>query len=543
MHTYPLNYGIFLLVLLIPASLTLPGCSPNALDDLGGIGTDGVIAENGLRVDMGDGSSNTVGAIQNPDGGLSLTLFGDHSEDGELLKLTSLSGESEEGFRFSAIISNDIPSLINMAFGQFLLQESTGDALVYAFANLGASSQFVPGMEFNILDFAVNDSTVGMIRDRKEDCEGSNLRCPRQVKRDLSVILTLAKFHRVLDAAFDYRCIETDILQGADCFELLAITDTIGQAIDGIISANPDLPASIRALCFNLSGECDPNNQERPTSLQISGATEICVGEAADYTILAAPDAGPEPLYFWTVDEGQAQLNGDSGYSSRTVTATAAGQITLFVEARDRITAKEIGSGALTIRVRDCNNDSTTDSTGDLSDLNGCWNVTQVDDASGTSFEQIWQIENQQLAKLWGENNSGLIIEAVRFTSPNVDFYQLDRLSQAITPGADPGAFAVAFEHSTRGTLNGQSFDLTVRTVEITGGALGDGQTFTALFHETDRAAILSEDGIEGFDEADIRGSVLGVAIPCPDASQESVLSQEEYAEELSALTSGLAPR
>lgn len=535
MHTRRSIQFVSFFILLIPASLPMLGCAPGALDSLGESGEDGVIADNGLRVDMGDGSSRTVGAIQDADGGLSLTLFGDHTEDGELLEVTSLSGKSEEGFRFSAIVSDDIPSMVNMGFGQFLLQESTGDTLVYAFTNLGASAQFVPGTEFTILDFAVNDSTVGLIRDWKEECQRSDLPCSRQVKRDLSVILTLAKFHRILDAAFDYKCIETDELQGADCFELLAIVDTIGQAIDGIISVNPDLPPSIRTLCFNLSRECDGNNEDLPQSMTIFGATEICVGEAAGYRIMDTSPFDVDRLYFWAVD-GNVQLEGFG--ASRTLTATATGQITLFVEARSRATGGKVDSSQRIIQAKDCNNDSTTDSTGDLSDLNGCWNVTQVDDAGGAPFEQIWQVENQQLAKLWGENFSGLIIEAVRFTSTNVDSFHLDRLSQSITAGADSASFSVEFAHSTWGTLNGQTFDTSSRNVEITDGALGDGETFTALFHDTGRAAILSEDGFDGYDEYDRRGTVLGVAVTCPDASQEGVFSQEEYAEALNALTS-----
>ena len=177
----------------------------------------------------------------------------------------------------------------------------------------------------------------------------------------------------MVNYVFEVRCIDTQEFTAGACFELLGVVDALGTMMDAIVATNPNLPAEVQNLCFNLAGECPDGtttdgdlsgdttdsttgssgsttetDDATEVSVTIQGADEVAVGGSITLSAAASPSTG---VYFaWDLLGSGATLGAETG-TATTVTGTSVGTVSLAVEARDSEYGNVLATATHTISI------------------------------------------------------------------------------------------------------------------------------------------------------------------------------------------------
>ena len=352
---------VAIVAILVVGGLTSCSSSVGLLDGLGGAEST-TFTSNGMNFEYDTSASSRVLLIMcDPSGESELTIWGDKDSTGQISAVTSISGKAEDLSGFSALLANDTPYLIWLPGTEIeITNNGDGTYTMEIGPRVGAAARTATSeMTFaaELFDRAriVGDALF-------DDCVDRD--CSPRVKRDLRILYDLLHVQRFLDHLFDTECIEAEEQFAGDCFELLTVVDLLGAAMNGIVADNMDLPADVRALCFNLSGNCDNGGAggdgggSTTPQVSISGASQVCAGEASTYSAQLS-GTSTQVLYYWSIVTGSGNISTSSGQST-SVTSPTAGTVRLDVEARSTATGLEVATDSVTI---------TVSSTGDCAGL------------------------------------------------------------------------------------------------------------------------------------------------------------------------------
>lgn len=245
---------------LVGASLAC-GCAPTA----GHGGSSGLNEaappDESLKIVYDDDlTSATIATITDTASGSSLTVTGTKEANGELKEITGLSGSAGQT-QFAAYFEGDVPTHANLP-RMAIECAQTGESsylIGVAFsapppgaradgtAEYELDTQFVPGLK-----------TIEAARNHCEDYRN----CSWRVYRDLQVLRNLAYYQVIFNYIFDQGCMLSSDYNDDECRSLLAVVGLFGQAMDGMIQADPDLPADVRAACWDVNAACAGGDAE-----------------------------------------------------------------------------------------------------------------------------------------------------------------------------------------------------------------------------------------------------------------------------------------
>ena len=346
--------------LIVTATLVivaLLSCSPGT--GIGLFGGSGGTTEttsftsNGLNFEYDtDASTRTLLTMTDPSGESELTVWGDKDSTGQISAVTSVSGGAEGLSGFSALFANDVPYLIWLPGTEIdVTNNGDGTYTLEIAPRVGAAAR----TETTQMTFAAElFSRSRVVGDAMDNCHAS-LGCSSRAKRDLTLLFDLIYLQRVANYVFDHDCIEAEEQDADDCFELLALVDLLGDAMQGIVAGNSGLPADVRALCFDLSGNCDNGDEggdgggSTTPQVTISGGSTVCAGAASTYTAQLTGTSA-QVLYYWSIVTGSGNISTSTGQST-SVTYPVAGTVQLGVEVRSTATGLAVATDSMTVTV------------------------------------------------------------------------------------------------------------------------------------------------------------------------------------------------
>jgi hypothetical protein len=342
-----------------PVILGLGGCGSDIgpPGDLGGgtgnttVDASNEFTSNGLNYRY-DSSSSSVGlTISDPSDGSELSFSGSKNASGLLTSITRLSGSTSDVSAFSALFADGLCYRISLPSAEIEIVDNGDGTLTLTVrtpSSVRAARTTISEVTFetaNAYRMRVVDKVL------HDDCKTKD--CSWEVRQTLRVLEAGIKMQTLLNALFELECIEADTQDAGFCFELLGIIDTIGVMMDGLVAADDDLPDRVRALCFNLSANCkeedaaDLLDDGGSASVSITGATTICVDDARTYAAEVSGYSG-QVIYYWAVTVGSGSLSATTGQSTK-LTASAAGTLTLYVEARSTQTGNAVASNSVRV--------------------------------------------------------------------------------------------------------------------------------------------------------------------------------------------------
>ena len=363
-------------VLVAVSVLSLSGCGGFSLDVslLGDTSSPETRSSDGVDLTYSTASSGSLLTMAQDAEDMRITVSGTRA-NGLISAITSLSGQSADVSSFSVEFAGGEPYQITLPSLVIEIEQVDSDTFTLTIQSTDDAAQSQADLETVSFETGLAYRRLVVSKALDDDCKSG---CLDHVEDDLEILDAGVMAQTMLNFMFELKCMETQTLTGAQCYDLLGAIDALGAMMDAVVATNPDLPDKIKRLCFNLSADCpdnsitdDPNSDPDPidtstddsdttdtsdtsddsttsVSATISGVDEISVGGTGTYSASVSPYTSV--TYSWSLLGTGATLNSVSG-STTTVTGTAAGTVSLVVEARSGTGGNVLATDTHTISV------------------------------------------------------------------------------------------------------------------------------------------------------------------------------------------------